>query len=524
MLADLWDMGDEEDDWGDDPPPYDDEEESEEYSGSEYTDETGSSSEYTDETESGQEEKAVEDGKAKPVKHTAPSLQKSHSQGVMDQALGSWWQTTTTDEPQEKILTPRRGLGKPRKSLAEATPAEPTKTEEPAQSPRGSTVANEQTQTPADTSEPVKPPKAGTKAEDPRCETLHVMAYNIQKELLELWPGGPEDAEAKFKICKLISQFAINLGFDRTWGKGVDYRGDDDQAPRSCVKLPGGSKFVCVKSNFSFTGKCRARFRIQAKRDEMWIGVAANPERIQGPYTPGIQRGGMGQWSYYGGRTLAKYPAIITQNGKCFIAGKQRQDIPSYWIRMEAELPRQEFLQRFRPTVNGMGLADAGLGCYHFPAKTFLHRLAPFNTGDTVEVWADVPNGIFACVRNGRLQASTRLFGGGHPTPRAHYWGKRLFFFVAMSSDQDGVQFELMDWQPPAEDKRSKRRPKGPSQGRQSRIRGQAKSPDKAQASPRKSRTMERKKLRDEAAKAAGGKAQQAAGGGIVTGKVTASI
>jgi len=215
-----------------------------------------------------------------------------------------------------------------------------------------------------------------------------------------------------YEIASIIALYSLSIGYK------TDFRSDyftyscyTNKYPTVVSYDKGARDFQNALLDFSFRGRCKVRFRIHEKGDEMWLGVVGNPNYLDEDTFSGL--GEKGQWAFYCGRTRERYRD--TANKK--------------------SVSRAHMLRRFKRDLNCQGVRTGGFGSFHFPDR-FLHRLVPCNTGDVVDLEVDAEEKTFAVIVNDVFQVRSKALG----------MPKQLAFFVQLDYTGDRVEFEILDF------------------------------------------------------------------------------
>jgi len=213
------------------------------------------------------------------------------------------------------------------------------------------------------------------------------------------------------EISAIIALFAVSVGYKTdfrpnffTYSKYVAGR------PKS-ISFEKGLDFQNEILDFSFTGRCKVRFIILKKSDEMWLGVVGDLGYLDERHS--LTRGAAGKWALYCGRTSDEY--------HCAVDDKM--------------ISRDKMLASFKPKLNVEGLSVGQYGSFHFPRRC-VHKLVPVNTGDIVDMEVDAQEKSFTVVVNNEVQACSK----------AEDMPGKLVFFVQLDYTDDEVEFELLDF------------------------------------------------------------------------------
>jgi len=214
------------------------------------------------------------------------------------------------------------------------------------------------------------------------------------------------------EIASIIALYSVSVGYKTDFRSYYfTYSCYTDKYPTVVSYDKGARDFQNALLDFSFRGRCKVRFRIHEKGDEMWLGVVGNPNYLDEDTFTG--RGVIGQWAFYCGRTREQYRDI--ENKKT--------------------VSRAQMLRRFKRDLNCKGVRNGGFGSFHFPDR-FLHRLAPCNTGDVVDLEVDAQEKTFAVIINDVFQVRSKALD----------MPKQLAFFVQLDYTGDRVEFEILDF------------------------------------------------------------------------------
>jgi len=213
-------------------------------------------------------------------------------------------------------------------------------------------------------------------------------------------------------IAGIIALYALSVGFK------TDFRSNYFTYSRYVGGRPTSISFsndIDYQNSildFSFCGKCKVRFTIRKKGDEMWLGVVGDTRDLDESHS--MTRGAGGQWGLYCGRTRDHYHSPVDDDKR---------------------ITREEMLTLFKPELNVRGLSSGGYGSFHFP-NYLVHRLVPVNTGDMVDMEVDAVEKTLTVIVNGVLQACSV----------AKDMPDKLAFFVQLDYTDDEVEFEILDF------------------------------------------------------------------------------
>jgi len=212
-------------------------------------------------------------------------------------------------------------------------------------------------------------------------------------------------ADIFFKeTVSIIALYALSVGFKTDFQRRfITYSAGTDGGTLTVATYRAGAPdYRYALLDFSFCGRCRIRFRIHQKGDEMWFGIVGD-QRVLNEKTL-WKRGGRGRiWSYYCGINDSRYERTVDD--------------------------------KFEPEQDCPGVKWGKFGSLHLPSVV-AGKLLPSNTGDFVDLEVDAQNKTFKVFVNGAKQAS--IIARGMPD--------QLSFWLELDYTADKVEFELLDF------------------------------------------------------------------------------
>jgi len=206
------------------------------------------------------------------------------------------------------------------------------------------------------------------------------------------------------ETVSIIAMYALLVGYDTNFRKRwITYTCNDDSvSPTIATYKAYAPDWQNALLDFSFRGRCKIRFKIHEKGDEMWLGVVGDPLNLMENKV--LHRGRGLLWSFYCGRELYHRPEPYIK-------------------------------PTFKPKPFDHGVRDSMFGSLHFPGK-YVGRLFPGRRGDVVDLEVNAQAKTFQVILNGVLQRQCR----------APKMPDQLSFWVLLDNKGDRVEFEILDF------------------------------------------------------------------------------